>query len=467
MSGMMGLYIGINALKAQQRALDVTGHNIANANTPGFSRQRAELTTTEPYTMPSMYSHAGAGQLGTGVQVSAVVRMRDSFIDERIRDTSANVGEWKQRANTLSELETILAEPSDDSLRGALDKFWSSLQELYNNPESGAVRAAVRESAEVLCDVFGSLRSQMAEVQKALNGSFQNKITEVNTTAQKISDLNKLISQVTSRGENANDLMDERDLLIDKLSTLANINVSIDSRNRANVSIGGFSLISGTDYSELTCVENQSKGGLMEVRWKETNNELYVTGGEIAGIYASRDEVVAGYMEKLDSIASSLITEFNKVHQMGFGLNNSSGIKFFSGTDASNIRISDEIMDKENGLNNIAASLVPDKPGDGRNASKLGDVLHSSILSGNKSTINDYWGGMIAQLGIDGQRAHRMEDGHTAVLDSLEQQRSSVSGVSLDEEMSNLIVFQHAYNAAAKLISTQSEMLDSLLSTIS
>ena len=466
MSGMLGLHIGINALKAQQRALDVTGHNIANANTPGFSRQRAELTTTEPYTMPAMYSTAGAGQIGTGVQVSQISRLRDSFIDERVRDTSSNVGEWQQRSNTLREIETILNEPSDEGLRGALDKFWGSLQELHNNPESGAVRAAVRESAEVLTDVFTSLRSQLTEVQKALNGSFQNKVTEVNTTAQKISDLNKLISQVKSRGESPNDLMDQRDLLIDKLSSLANINVSIDSRSRANISIGGFSLVSGTEATELVCVENQSKGGLMEVRWKETNNRLDVDGGEIAGIYASRDDVVAGYIEKLDSIARSLVTEFNKVHQLGVGLNNSTGIKFFSGTDAATIKVSDSITDKEHGLNNIAAALVPNSPGDGGNASKLANVLHSGLLSGNKATINDFWGGMIAQLGIDGQRAIRMQDGHAAVKDSLEQQRASVSGVSLDEEMSNMIVYQHAYNAAAKLISTESEMLDTLVNNL-
>lgn len=467
MSGSMGLYIGINALKAQQRALDVTGHNIANANTPGYSRQRAELTTTEPYTMPSMYSFAGAGQVGTGVQVSQIVRLRDSFIDERIQDTSANLGEWQQRANTLHEIETILGEPSDEGLRGALDKFWSSLQTLHNDADDGACRAAVRESGEVLADVFQSLRSQLSEVQKALDGSFQNKVTEVNTTAQKIADLNKLISQITSRGENPNDLMDERDLLIDKLSGLVNVNVSIDTRSRANITIGGFSLVSGTEYSELETVQNQAKGGLTEVRWKDTRNSLQVEGGEIAGIYHSRDNVVADYIEKLDDIARSLVTEFNKVHQKGFGLNNSTGIQFFTGTDASNIKISDQITDKTNGLNNIAAGLAVNSPADGRNALNLSAVLHSGILSGSKETINDYWGGMIAQLGIDGQRAQRMEDGHQAVKDSLDTQRSSVSGVSLDEEMSNMIIFQHAYNAAAKLISTQSEMLDTLVNKLS
>lgn len=461
--GMMGLHIGVRALKAQQRALDVIGHNIANVNTEGYSRQRAELATTTPHTMPSMNNLKQAGQVGTGVEVAQIVRLRESFIDERLRGNASLLGEWEQRAKTFGEVESIFNEPTNDGLRKALDKFWGALQELHNNPENGAVRANVREHAGAVTDLFSVYHSQLKEYQKALNESVKNQVNQVNTIAQRIADLNANIASVHSTGENANDLMDKRDLLIDQLSKIVNIEVNFDSRANANVTIGGFSLVSGEDYTQLKYVIDSKKDGYASVKWAATDNPLQLKSGELKGILDSRDSIVHTYVNQLNDMARNFIREFNTIHQSGYGLNGSTGIKFFEGTDASNIRVSTAILDPVHGTNNIAAALAPNKEADGGNAQRLSDLMHKGMMSEDKVSMNEYWGGIITKLGIDSQRATRLKNNNATIDHQLSQQRQSVSAVSLDEELANMIIHQQAYNAAAKTISTQSEMLDVLL----
>lgn len=461
--GMMGLHIGVRALKAQQRALDVIGHNIANVNTEGYSRQRAELATTTPHTMPSMYNIKQAGQVGTGVEVTQILRIRESFIDERLRDNASLLGEWEQRSKALDEIETIFNEPTDDSLRKALDKFWGSLQELHNNPENGAVRANLRESAGALTDLFSAYHSQLKEYQSALNESVKNQVNQINTIAQRIADLNQNISAVHSTGENANDLMDKRDLLLDQLSKMVNIKVNYDNRGNANVSIGGFALVSGEDYTQLKYEVDSKKNGYVAVKWAATDNPLQLQSGELKGILDSRDTIAQTYVDQLNDMARNFIREFNHIHQSGYGLNGSTGIEFFKGTDAATIRVSDAILDPINGTNNIAAALSPNLEADGGNAQRLSDLMHKGMLSEDKVSMNDYWGGIITKLGIDSQRATRLMNNSSTINHQLSQQRQSVSAVSLDEEMANLIVFQQAYNAAAKTIATQAEMLETLI----
>ncbi len=462
MSGMMGLNIGVNALKAQRRALDVTAHNIANANSDGYSRQRAILSASTPYTLPSMNNRREAGQIGTGVEVSQILRLRNAFVDHRLHNNTSNRGAWEQRSNALNEIELIFGEPSDAGLRNALDEFWGSLQELQGNPESGAVRAAVRQGAASLTDIFSSLRGQLNDFRWSLDGHIKNEVADINSISRRIADLNTQISQVANKGENANDLMDKRDLLIDELSKIVDIEVYVDSRSKANVMIGGYSLVSGNNYNELEVHSNPNRDGLVDIKWAATGEPLKVQNGELAGLLESRDEKVAFYVNELDTMAQSFIKEFNAIHKTGYGLDNSTGFAFFEGTDASNIKVSDAIMDEVDGLNRIATASAIDSPGDGSNALKLSQVMQSGVLNGSNSTMGDYWGGIISSLGVETQRAKEMTDNCGSILQQLEQQRQSLSGVSLDEEMSNLVMFQHAYNAAAKLIQTQSEMMDAL-----
>lgn len=464
----MGLNIAVRALLAQRRAMDVTSHNIANADTKGYSRQRAELVTTNPYTYPSMYGGTHNGQVGTGVEVEAIIRIRDSLVDSRFRDEASLLGETTHQSNTLQEIELIFGEPSDSGLRSSLDAFWKSVQELSSNAGEEDYRRPVRVSAIGMCDLLNTLNFQLKDFRKSLDGYLGGKITAVNAHAKKIADLNKQISQIIGNNENPNDLMDKRDLLLDELSQLADIQVNYDSRGRANVTIGGCSLVMGTTFDQLEYTSDNQNKGMGKIVWAGTSKKVTFSGGEIAGILESRDTIVPKYIEELDTMARTFINDFNKVHQAGYGLDNSTNIKFFEGADAATIRVSEQIMDEVHGLNRIAAAIQPTSSGslaDGRNAIRLGQVMQIGA-SGNKVTMGDYWGGLISGLAIESERSQKMFDNQNTLLQQIETQRQSISGVMGDEEYANLVRFQQAWNSAAKLLKVQEELLDTLINGI-
>src|SRR5690554_6948290 len=198
-----GLEVGLRALRAQQLALEITGHNIANADTPGYSRQVANLTSTRPYTVPSLQKPATAGQIGTGVVVAEILRMRDEFIDFQIRKESSNQGKWKARQSNLEQLEVILNEPSDEGIAAYLNQFWSALQELGSNrPDDVAIRSVLRETGIVFTDMIRHTYNQLQTLQRDLDQQAQIMGTRINSLALQIAALNDEIGKVTGIGDN-------------------------------------------------------------------------------------------------------------------------------------------------------------------------------------------------------------------------------------------------------------------------
>lgn len=201
-----GIETALRSLQAQQLALEITGHNIANANTPGYSRQVAGLAASSPYTNPAFNRPTTAGQIGTGVAVETITRMRDQFVDVQIRQENQSLGRWQARNNNLHQLELIYNEPSDTGIANALDQFWTSLQELANRAENTSVRAVVQQQAVILTDTIRSVHDQVAQLQNDLNQEISTRVSEINSLANQIADLNEQIGKVTSLGDNANDL---------------------------------------------------------------------------------------------------------------------------------------------------------------------------------------------------------------------------------------------------------------------
>ncbi|MEC9487921.1 MAG: flagellar hook-associated protein FlgK [Halanaerobium sp.] len=461
----------LRALRAQQKAMQVTGHNVANANTEGYSRQRAIQTATRPYAYPGMNMPAGAGQVGTGVEVSQIERVRDQFIDGQIREEAQSLGYWEQRYQGLHRMELIFNEPSDTSLSFVFNEFWKSLEDLSVYPEDTATRATVRQRALNLVDGFHSLDDQLVDYKRALNEDVKTTVEEINSLARRIADLNEQIVNVETTGQKANDLMDQRDLLFERLSKLVNVRGSVDGENNLSVTLGGSTLIS---YGEVHELETVPSGNAEDaVIFKGTSVAVNATGGKLHGLLELRDKEIDDYIGKLDDLASRLITAFNNSHNSGYGLDGSTGIDFFRGSDAATIDITDEIKDPVDGLNRIAAAKdvdgdgTPDIPGDGSNALDLAEVVRESkLFSSNTASFMDYYQSMISTLGVEGQRADQMVANQNVLVDQLKNQRNSISGVSLDEEMANIVKFQQAYNAAAKMISRSDQMLETLLSII-
>jgi flagellar hook-associated protein 1 FlgK len=460
-----GLEVGLRGLRAHQLALEITGHNIANADTPGYSRQVANLTATRPYTIPAFNRPATAGQIGTGVEVAEILRMRDEFIDVQIRKESTNQGRWKMRQSNLEQLEVILNEPSDEGIAANLNKFWKNLQELSLRPEDMAIRSVIQQTGIVFTDMLRHTYSQLQTLQRDLDAQVQIIGGRINSLARQIAALNEEIGKVTAVGDNPNDLMDKRELLVQELASLTNITIQTDNLNRYTISISGSLLVSGNLSSALDFVRNPEREGLVDVVWADTGHRVDLRGGELKGLLEMRDEEVAFYMDALNEFASTLIEEFNQVHAAGYGLNGSHNLAFFSGTGAYDIGITEEIL---NDLNNIAASIDVGggmgAPGNGDNAIRLARVISNDFLmNGGTTTLTDYYESLIVRLGITAEEAKTMLENKNALIHHLENRQEAVAGVSLDEEMVNLIKFQNSYSAASRMITAVDEMLQILI----
>lgn len=461
-STFFGLEIGRKALQAQQRALDVTGHNIANANTPGFTRQQAVMATTSPFAMPAFNRPIGAGQVGTGVMVQEIRRLRDDFIDLQVRQEVNRTGEWEAKQNALQKLEVIFNEPSDSGLRTVLDQFWESWQELSKKPELEAVRSLVRERGIAVAETFNHIDRQLTDLAVDLDASIKIKVDEINNIAGQIAALNDQIVRIEVQGDRANDLRDKRDLLIDELSKIIQVTVSENQYGAVTVTIGGRALVAESTVAQIAAVPGGAFG-YVDLQWLSDGTAVSVRSGIIRGMLDVRDSVVPGYRTQLDAMANALVTAANAEHSAGFGLNNATGINFFdaAGTTAGTIAVDANILAD---LDNIAAASVINAPGDGSNALDIARLKHQNLIG--TATIDDYYRGMVAQLGVQSQEATRMVDNQNLLVAQLENRRQEVSGVSLDEEMTNMIKFQHAYNAAARVVTAMDEMLETIVNRL-
>ena len=456
-TSFLGIEIGKRAIIAQRLAIDVTGHNIANVNTPGFSRQDAVMAATQPYSSPG-----SAGMVGTGVQVTDIRRIRDAFLDMQARIEFQSLGRYSTLSKGLEEIEVILAEPSDSGLRSVLDRFWAALQELSVNPEGKAVRTTVTERAAALADALGHTYRQLTDLQRDADASIRGKVAEVNTITSQIAELNTEIARARSRGENPNDLMDRRDLLVDRLAHILEVRTYEDPIGWMRVTINGISIVDAEGRVELK-VEEDARN-YARVVWGNTGKEVTITGGEIAGYRSLRDEVTAALMADLDALAQSIIFGVNAQHTLGFDLNGTPGGAFFEGNSASTMSVSSAIV-KDTAK--IAASSTG-MPGDGSNALAMARLKQALTMRTDPSnppdaTWDDFIRGFVNRVGVDAEDAKRMYENETLLVKSIENSRQSVCGVSLDEEMTNLVRFQHAYTAAARLITVADEMLETLI----
>lgn len=471
MSTFFGIEIGRRALMAQQRALETTSHNVANANTKGYSRQEAVLATTTPYSYPGM----GAGQLGTGVEVQRMRRLRESFLDAQFRNESKALGRWEVRRDTLEKLEAILNEPGDDGLSKLMDRFFAAWQELAKNPEGEAARSVVRQEGIALAEAFNHLAGQLNDLSADLSTSVGVRVNEVNSLARQIRDLNAQIVKAESGNMAANDLRDRRDLLLDELAKVVPIQVEEDRYGAVSIVVRDHTLLSGQQVSELAF--NPSTG---KVTWPD-GAELTVGEhpyGSLEGLLEARDGVVEDYKAQLDELAGYIAQAVNAKHEAGAGLDGSTGVSFFTGSAAGSLKVSDEIMGDlrkiaaaQNPAGNSPPGTVPPPPGDGSNALLIAQLKNGAWVDtdgdGTPETnviFSDKYNSWVADLGVKGQEASRMVDNQELLTSQLDSRRQAVSGVSLDEEMTNMVRFQQAYNAAARVITAVDEMLDTLIS---
>ncbi|PZN09822.1 MAG: flagellar hook-associated protein FlgK [Bacillota bacterium] len=477
-STFFGLEIARRGLWAQQRALDVTGHNIANANTEGYSRQVARLVATPAYAPPSRVTPMVAGQVGTGVQVADITRARDIFLDRQVRELRSHLGRWEVRSRTLAELETIVGEPSDSGLSATLNQFWEALGVLANQPSSIPARTAVIEQAQALLERFQVIDRQLEDLQRNLDASVVARVQRVNEIVARLAEVHKQVRVATAAGQNPNDLLDERDRLLEELATLLPVRVTEYPDGTVKAEVAGLTLVDG-DTVHILKAQPPSGQAFVEVYWDDGSGGTVpldvkdLGGGELAGLLESRDDLVGTLRGELQQLFFALAKAINRIHQQGYDLHGQPGEEFFVGitspADLQAAQVNPNLVDDPAKLaaatqqGPIANGAPTGAPGDGSNALAMAALRNTPLPLLGGVTASAYLESIVARLGIEGRQAQEGERTTQLLLDQVGIQRESVRGVSLDEEMTNLVRFQHAYAAAARLVTAVDEMLNLLI----
>lgn len=407
MNSFMGIEIGRRSVLTHQTALEITGHNIANANTPGYTRQSPEIVTTKPWYTPSMVGNNSVGQLGTGVDIDQIKRLRDEFVDLQIRNESKTAGYWSGIQDSMSKIEVIINEPSDDGIRSVMDAYWESWQDLSGNPESEASRSVVAQRALAMGEAFNHTYKQLSELREDLNASVKIKVDEINSMSRQIADLNNQILSVTIAGKQPNDLIDKRDLLLDDLSKIADVKVNNDKNGMIAIQLGDRMLVQGIDRNELTTIADTN--GMYMVAWQDTGSKAQISSGELRGLLDARGktelaedensnykEIIPQLIDKLNTMAKTIMVKTNELHRSGYSLNNKTGYPdgtdFFQMPDdpdrfenwAEYMQVNTEIQDNPK---NIAAASNRTWDASG-NKSNFGDGSNALAIARLKQNLN-------------------------------------------------------------------------------
>ena len=404
-----GLETGKRALSVGQASIATTGHNIANANTKGYSRQQVNQSTSP--SLDVWTNSMNPGQLGSGVSIDSITRVRDRFLDQQYRDQSATFANAQTKQASFDRLESIINEPSDAGLNSAMDLLRNAWQDLSNNPDSVSAQAVVKERAQAFVETAQAMDSSMENMKIDLDQQKAAAVTEANDYLKQIALLNE---SIVRSGNGSNDLKDQRDVLVEKLSALAPIKVDAQANGSYTISLKqpdgepAIKLVEGNTVTE------------------EIEDGTAVTGGKIAGLIDAKVKVQQN-QDNLNAVAVGFVEANNETE---------GGDPLFSNTDS------------------IATMTVD-----------FGATLGAptaDMETGIKAVKSDYQK-LVSTLGAESQSATRSVANFEATLQATENRRQSVTGVSLDEEMANLVKFQHSYSAAARLISVADQMLDTII----
>jgi flagellar hook-associated protein 1 FlgK len=456
MAGLFdGLEVGKRALATNQLWLNTLAHNIANVNTLGYTRQRVNTTTTPPQELPQ-------GIVGTGVTATSIEQIRDLFLNQQYRNENKSLGNWTALEKTLTQVESLFNEPNEDSLGDLLDNFWASWSDLANDPESVSARTALKEQTNMLTNGFHSIYTQLTDLRKSVDNDIALTVEKVNELSTEIASLNQQVARSELGGQSANDLRDRRDLLIDELSEYVDVNATEQKNNMATVYIGAMAIVDGTSSYKLAVKKtNVEQFSASEVVWSGTTKSVTNLNGQLKGLVETRDEIIPKYLDSLDELAQTLITRVNALHQTAYGSDGSTGLNFFNplNSSAATISLNSAI---ENNVSRIAASQSGEI-GDNTNALAIADLRNAQFMMRNTASMSEFYNSLIGEVGAETSKAESLKENYTLLVEQLENSRQSVQGVSLDEETTAMIKYQNAYDAAARVITTMDEALDTVI----
>lgn len=456
MSGLFrGLQIGISTLMTNQRAIDVTNQNIANVNTPGYQRQRVdfrELSGPSGMINPPL--------MGNGVYAQAVERFVTPFIDEQLRRQRNVLQNASQMENVLSDVESMLTEPAETGISAQLDNFWQAWQALSASPSERSSRILLVQTASQLTSSLNETTQYVDDVRNNLNSQIRSHVDRINGIAEEIQGLNRQILKANAvAGGNqsgAPPLEQRRDALLFELSDIVDFNLNVDDSGLAQISIGTYSLVDGSGAHSISLNDK------FDPVWTKNDVPLEIHSGKMNGLLQMRDQALPSLTNQLDELAQGLIENVNEIHQNGYGLDGSTNLPFFTGNDAGSIAVNEDLMAAPEKL---ATAKAPNSVGDNAIALQIGALATDPVLGGIPPTVslNGFYRSLIADLGMRVQHARNTRASSEMVFNHLTDRRQAVSGVSMDEEVANLLSYEKAFQAGARIINVVDEMLDQVI----
>jgi flagellar hook-associated protein 1 len=461
--------VGRQSMMNSQTGLHTVGHNIANKETEGYSRQR-----TENYT--NFAQGSGKARIGMGARAATVSRTNNPYLEKQIGAEKSELSTAKGRQEGLGRLEQIYNEQTVDGFNTSLTSFFNTFRELSTNPESMPRRTAVKAAGETLVNDFHNINSQLNEVSKDINSQIKINVHDANALTEEIASLNKQIQEVEITGGWANDERDRRDLLIKKLGEVVDIKWSEGEDSTVTVSTAKDALlvVGGTaNHMEAIATparEGKGEGDYDIVYYHHEYAEPLVLsdrieGGKIGGLLSVRRNELDAMKHDMDNLAFTIASEVNGMHGKGFNAYNQTGVNFFAPLNgaqgaAEYLSMNNEIM-VDSGR--IAAGADPNRPGDNRIAIEIAELQYGKPVFDGALTLDEFYNGIVGELGIKTQAANRKVDMQENVVNQLDNLRESISGVSLDEEAAKMIEMQKHFDAAARLIRTADEILETVI----
>jgi flagellar hook-associated protein 1 FlgK len=467
-----GTFSGLNtartALWAQQRAMDVTGQNIANINTVGYSRQRAELQSLGGTAVAATY--ATSNNVGEGVSADKVTRIRDAFLESRAQLETATTASLTVADKTLGQIEDAFREPSDTGIQAQLSDMWNAWGDLHQNSTNPGPRSEVLERTQTLVSGIRTTRAALDQQWGSNFDGLQTLVQDVNATATSIADLNDSIRRATAAGLPSNELADKRDTLVLKLSEQIGATATPADGGGVTVSVGGTTLVSGASALTLKMVGSSDPDDLGTNPPRimtDPGGTLVRPGGIAEGQLTAMTATIPQYRNAIDSMAKNLALTLNTAHEAGYDQDgNQGGALLDDGAgDPTKITAANLTLAVTDGRKLAASTLSPaaaggSPSGDSTNADGIFQLSLST--TGTDATYRK----MIVGLGVQAQTATSRVSSQSVISAQVDASRESVSGVNIDEEMSNLLQYQHAYAAAGQLVSTINDMLDTLINMV-
>jgi flagellar hook-associated protein 1 FlgK len=462
MSDLFGsLSIAVRSLLAQEGAVSVTANNISNINTPGYSRQIPILTEAPPL-------DTGQISIGNGVEFNGVQSVRDNVLELRIDQETQQQNQLQSYVNSMNQVQSLFNDTEGSGLSDAINTFFNSFETLSDDPTSSSYRQAVISAGQDLASAFQQTGQQLSSIQQGVDQEVSQTVDEINSDTTQLAGLNQQIASLQGNTEQAGMLEDQQYSVLNSLSQLVDVAVTDSGSGSLTITTtNGVPLVAGAQSFALSTAANPSTG-FQDIFSQGTDVTSTFTGGQLAGLLEARDQAIPSALSNLDNLASGIINSVNTLNQRGYDLNGDKGGDFFQPvvhpSPGSNAGAAENMAVAITDPSQIAASSDGTQ-GDNANALALADIQNQAVVNGETAT--DFYSNLVSTVGNDVSSATDEQEAVGLVLTQLQNQRSDISGVSLDEEAANLIQYQRAYEAAADVVSTIDQLTDTMIQTIS